>query len=70
MARAESHHYIPKSVETIDAVNSPQTLATLAVSALCVGILVLFTDIEVQLFRWVNCGAIARKAEKNSDVCR
>ena len=48
---------------------SRQTLATLAVSALCVGILVLFTDIEVQLVRWVNCGAIATEAEKNSDVC-
>ena len=49
---------------------SRQTLATLAVSALCVGILVLFTDIEVQLVRWVHCSAIATEAEKNSDVCR
>ena len=49
---------------------SRQTLATLAVSALCVGILVLFTNIEVQLVRWVNCSAIDTEAEKNSDVCR
>ena len=49
---------------------SRQTLATLAVSALCVGIRVLFTDIEVQLVRWVKCSAIATEAEKNSDVCR
>ena len=49
---------------------SRQTLATLAVSALCVGILVLFTDIEVQLVRWVNCSAIATETGKNSDVCR
>ena len=49
---------------------SRQTLATLAVSALCVGILVLFTDIEVQLVRWVNCSTIATEAERNSDVCR
>ena len=49
---------------------SRQTLAILAVSALCVGILVMFTDIEVQLVRWVNCSAIATEAEKNSDVCR
>ena len=47
-----------------------QTLETLAVSALCVGILVLFTDIEVQLVRWGNCSAIATEAERNSDVCR
>jgi len=32
-------------------VTSRQTLATLAVSALCVGILVLFNDIEVLLVR-------------------
>ena len=49
---------------------SRQTLATLAVSALCVGILVLFTAIEVQLVRWVTCSALATEAEKNSDVCR
>ena len=49
---------------------SRKTLATLAVSALCFGIWVLFTDLEVQLVRWVNCSAIATEAEKNSDVCR
>ena len=49
---------------------SLQTLATLAVSATCVGILVQFTDIEVQLVRWLNCSAIDTEAEKNSDVCR
>ncbi|MBL6793886.1 MAG: hypothetical protein ACJ0GX_10625 [Parasynechococcus sp.] len=50
--------------------NSRQTLATVAVSALCVGILVIFTDIEVQLVRWVNCGAIATEAERSSEMCR
>ena len=49
---------------------SRQTLATLAVSALCVGIWVLFTDIEIKLVRWVNCSAIATEAGKNNDVCR
>ena len=49
---------------------SRQTLATLVVSALCVGILVLFTDIEMQLVRWVNCSAITKEAEEKSDVCR
>ena len=49
---------------------SRQTFAILTVSALCVGILVLFTDIEVQLVRWVNCSAIGTEAEKNSDGCR
>ena len=69
MARAESHYYIPRNVEALVPVTSRQTLATLAVSALCVGILVLFTDIELQLLRSVNCSAIATEAEKNSDVC-
>ena len=49
---------------------SRQTLATLAVSALCIGILVLFTDIEVKLVRWVNCSANTTETLKNSDVCR
>ena len=49
---------------------SRQTWATVAVALLCGGILVLFTDVEVQLVRWVNCGVIATEAEKNSGVCR
>ena len=49
---------------------SRQTLATMAVSALCVGILVLFTDIEVQLVRWVNCNTFATETGQDIDVCR
>ena len=37
---------------------------------LCGGILVLFTDVEVQLVRWFNCGPIATQGERDSDVCR
>ena len=47
-----------------------QSLVSLAVALLCGGVLVLFTDVEVQLMRWVNCGPIATEAEKASDVCR
>ena len=47
-----------------------QTWVSLAVGVICGGILVLFTDVEVQLVRWVNCGPIATEAEKASDVCR
>ena len=39
-------------------------------TALYEGIMLQFTDIEMQLVRWVNCSAIATEAEKNSDVCR
>ena len=41
-----------------------------AVVALCGGILVLFTDIEVSAVRWVNCGPLASSAEQQSEVCR
>ena len=49
---------------------SRQTLVSLTVSALCTGILVLFTDIEGELVRWVNCNAIPTEMDKNSDLCR
>ncbi|QNJ16211.1 putative conserved membrane protein [Synechococcus sp. A18-40] len=37
---------------------------------LCGGILVLFTDVEQLLVRWVNCGPIATDAQKSSQICR
>ena len=37
---------------------------------LCGGILVLFTDVELRLVRWVNCGVLAPSSERNSDICR
>ena len=49
---------------------SRQTWATAAVVLLCGGILVLFTDVEVQLVRWFNCGPIATQSEQDSEVCR
>lgn len=50
--------------------NRRQSLISLLVALLCGGVLVLFTDIEVQLVRWVNCGPLATEAEQNSEVCR
>ena len=50
--------------------NRRQSLISLLVALLCGGVLVLFTDIEVQLVRWVNCGPLATEAEKSGDVCR
>ena len=47
-----------------------QTWATVAVILLCGGILVLFTDVEVGLVRWLNCGPLATTAEQDSYVCR
>ena len=50
--------------------NQRQTLSTMVVAMLCVGILVLFTDLEVQLVRWWNCSTIATEAERDSEMCR
>ena len=47
-----------------------QTWATLAVVLLCGGIFVLFTDVEVGLVRWFNCGPLSTQAEDNSNICR
>ena len=49
---------------------SRQTWASVAVVLLCGGILVLFTDVEVQFVRWFNCGPIATLEEQDSNVCK
>jgi hypothetical protein len=43
---------------------------SVAVAALCAGILVLFTDIEVSMVRWFSCGPFATQGEDQSDVCK
>ena len=50
--------------------NRRQTGAAVAVALLCSGLLVFFTDVEVGLVRWFNCGPIATESEKNSAMCR
>ena len=71
MAASGTQLYIP-AVDELDNffVNKRQTLSTVVVSMLCVGILVLFTDLEVQLVRWVNCSTVATDAERESEMCR
>ncbi|MFM7550115.1 MAG: hypothetical protein ACKO8I_14875 [Cyanobacteriota bacterium] len=41
-----------------------------AVGIICLGILVLFTEIEDDLVRWVNCGPLAAGRERSTDICR
>lgn len=41
-----------------------------AVAITCAGILVLFTDIEVDMLRWVNCSALAVTSDRQSVFCR
>ena len=50
--------------------NKNQSWAVVAVVLLCGGILVLFTDIEVNMVRWFNCGPLATQGEQQSEVCR
>ena len=46
-------------------------LISLAVLLLCGGILVLFTDIEMTVVRWANCGPFASvAARRDSRLCR
>ena len=41
-----------------------------ALVLLCGGVLVLFTDVEDSLVRWLNCGPTATAAERHSSICR
>ena len=50
---------------------NPSSLAVItAVAALCAGILVLFTDIELSFVRWVNCGPFSTLSEEQSEICK
>jgi len=49
----------------------PSHLAvTVTVAALCTGILVLFTDLELSVVRWFNCGPLSSVSEDQSEVCK
>lgn len=41
-----------------------------ALVLVCGGILVLFTDVEVKLVRWINCGPLSTESESNTRICR
>jgi hypothetical protein len=47
-----------------------QSLIAIVLLLLCGGILVLFTDLELSLVRWVNCGPWSGPSERSSEVCR
>jgi hypothetical protein len=46
-----------------------QIAISAAVAALCAGILVLFTDIEVSMVRWFSCGPFSTQGEQRSELC-
>lgn len=45
-------------------------LVTGTVALVCLGILVVFTEIEDDLVEWVNCGPLAAGRERESRFCR
>ena len=44
-------------------------LISAAVAALCAGILVLFTDIELSMVHWFSCGPFSTHREDRSELC-
>jgi hypothetical protein len=46
------------------------SLVTGAVLLICATILVLFTDVEIRMIRWLSCGPLATPAERDSGRCR
>ena len=49
---------------------APTLAVSAAVAALCAGLLVLFTDIEVSMVRWFSCGPFATQGEDRSELCK
>jgi hypothetical protein len=49
---------------------APTLAVSAAVALICAAILVLFTDIELSVLRWVNCGPFASQAEDRIALCR
>jgi hypothetical protein len=45
-------------------------VVSVVVLLLCGGLMVLFTDIEVSVAHWVNCGPIGGAGERRSELCR
>jgi hypothetical protein len=45
-------------------------LVSSTVALLCLGILVLFTDIEGDFVRWLNCGPLSAGRERSTHICR
>ena len=50
--------------------NKRDAVVSLVVLLLCGGLLVLFTDVEVGVVRWINCGPIGGAGERHSELCR
>lgn len=49
--------------------NRRDALISTAVLLLCSGILVVFTDVELRLVRWVNCSPLASPTSRSAVSC-
>jgi hypothetical protein len=49
---------------------APTLAVSAAVALICAAILVLFTDIELSVLRWINCGPFASQGEDRIALCR
>ena len=47
-----------------------QSLISLMVLLVCGAILVVFTDLELSLVRWINCAPWSAQDERRSEICR
>ncbi len=45
-------------------------LVSLALVVVCGAILALFTDVELTLVRWVNCGPLAGQESRRDSRCQ
>jgi hypothetical protein len=50
--------------------NPRHLLVSGAVALICAVILALFTDVETKALRWINCGPLAVKQDRQSHLCR
>ena len=48
---------------------APTLAVSAAVALICAAILVLFTDIELSVLRWFNCGPFASQGARQSELC-
>ena len=69
MAATGPQPYIDRSLPS-PAVTRKNWLISGVLALLCGGILVLFTDVEMDLIRWLNCRPAASSSELHSDLCR
>jgi hypothetical protein len=45
-------------------------LVSAVVAVSCAAVLVIFTDVEISVVRWVNCGPLASGAERDARRCQ